>query len=138
MKNNIPLACSSASQVVPGCGNVLEIAVAGRHVPGAAREIENYISNAIAAHKPALLVIDFNRFVYEFGDDIGGALVSSLCRMQALGGPRACRIVATGATAASLEALLRFGKILPLFGGGLFIDFDSALSDAKSSSRPAG
>lgn len=130
--NNRLLSCSLVLHAAPDCGLALEVIVVGQHCEGAAREMQNYITGAIAAHQPAVLIINLIGFRYVFGDDVGGALVSAHCVLHSLGGPRMCRVVAQGTTAESLETLLRFGKILPLFGGRLFGDLESALSDARS------
>jgi hypothetical protein len=130
------LSFSHALHAAAGCGRVLEVVVVGQHFGGCACEMNDYITGAIIAHTPEVLIINLLGFQYEFGDDVGGVLVSACSALHRMGGPGVCRVVAQGATAASLGTLLDLGKILPLFGGRLYGDVESALSSCTQGGQP--
>ena len=108
----------------------LEVIFRGAHGTGVARQVQRFLIESVREHRPALLIVNLLDFKYQVGDDIGAALVTAWVDLRRLGSERQCRILARGRTAKSLHCLLEITRTLPMFGGHLFSDLESALDTA--------
>ncbi len=131
--NDLSFSCSYTLHDVPGCGLAMEAIIVGEHSEWPDGAVIKCISSAIATQKPSVLIINVTRFQCVVWSDITGEFTSAYTHLHRLGGSRMCRVVAQGKTAELVETLMRGSLLLPFFGGRVFCDFESALSDAKSS-----
>jgi len=108
-------------------GPVLRFAFSGTHRDGVGHVVGEYVAEALKRHQPAAIVLDFLRFEYRFGNDIG-RIVQAFADEGSEGNTAILRaaIVATGRTARSPRSLLTSAKILEGFGVKFFPEVNTA------------
>lgn len=112
-----------------GHGQILEIEFNGIHThhwpeggsPG------SFIDGEVNNSKPAAILFNFAKYHYEWGDEIGG-LILSACIATRPDPVKHMAIIATGVTARSLRSLLSGMNLERVFKLGLFEDIESGRS----------
>jgi hypothetical protein len=108
------LECSKEVLEVTEAGEILEIAFSGVHAHGVGKEVGDYVIKTVEADEPAAVVLNFIKFKYVFGDDIGG-IVRAFYRKGETTRLRPCVIVARGKTAKSMRTLFEMAQLTKCF-----------------------
>jgi len=125
------LECRKGVLEVTPSGDILEIAFCGVHRNGVGDEVGDYVIKTVEEIRPAAVVLNFLRFKYLFGNDIGGIFRAFFEK----GDPpknRPCSIVAKGRTAKSLRSLLEMAQLAQAFDISFFEDVPEAVDHLRS------
>ena len=128
------LVCCKEVLEVTQAGEILEIAFSGVHTGGVGMEVGDYVTKTVEADLPAAVILNFLRFKYVFGDDIGG-IVHAFFRKGEGTRLRPCGIVARGKTAKSMRNLLELAQLTEYFDVSFFEAVPEALDHLRSRLR---
>lgn len=106
---------------------VLEVVLVGREGDERPLRVERRFLEEVARSRPEVLVINLLQFEPGFGNTLLGLLVRAAMLTTSSGG-RATRILAKGRTASDLDRWYTNAKLGVLFGGTIYPDLESALS----------
>ena len=128
------LECRKEVLEVTRAGKILEIAFSGVHKDGVGQEVGDYVIKTVETDQPAAVVLNFLRFKYIFGNDIGG-IVRAFIREGEGTRLRPCGIVARGKTAKSMRNLLEMAQLTRCFDVSFFEAVPEALDHLRSRLR---
>jgi hypothetical protein len=111
-----------------GRGNILEVAFSGvhdHHWPYG-EAINGFIRMEVQASRPAAILFDFSGYHYEWGNEIGGPIMTALL-VDDPPGSLPLAIVANGITFVRLKSLFQDGMLDQVLRVGFFESSDKGL-----------
>ena len=114
----------------PSLGGVLEAVLFGAQDPDVWTGVREVLCEEVARRSPQYLVFDLRALECPVGSAFVGGLVAGAIEMKRHGKLGRTRILATGATARRLAAVLSLCKLDSVLGG-IHPDLESALADRR-------